>query len=56
MLDRYHAVLIHPSEVRMIESINKLVFTWNELNKQPKELVKTCHECQMCKKAGKKKY
>ena len=34
----------------------KLVFTWSILNKQVKNLVKTCHEWQMCKQAGKKKY
>ena len=39
----------------MIETI-KLVFTWSGLNKQVIELVKTCHECQLCKRAGKKKY
>ena len=39
----------------MIETI-KLVFTWSRLHKQVQELVKTCHECQMCKKVGKKKY
>ena len=39
----------------MIETI-KLVLTWSGLNKQVKELVKFCHECYMCKKAGKKKY
>ena len=39
----------------MIETI-KLVFTWSGLNKQVKELVKTCHECQMCKKVDKKKH
>ena len=55
VLDWYHTVLIYPSEARMIETI-KLVFTWSGLNKQAKQLVKTCHECQMCKKAGKKKY
>ena len=55
MLDWYHTILIHPGEARMIESI-KLVFTWSGLNKQALELVNTCHECQICKKAGKKKY
>ena len=55
MLDWYHTVLIHPGEARMIETI-KLVFTWSGLNKQAKQLVKTCHKCQMCKKAGTKKY
>ena len=55
VLDWYHTVLIHPGESRMIEII-KLVFTWSGLNKQAKNLVKTCHECQMCKKVGKKKY
>ena len=39
----------------MIETI-KLVFIWRGLNKQVKELVKTCHECQMCKIADKKKH
>ena len=39
----------------MIKTI-KLVFTWSGLNKQVKELVKTCHEYQKCKRAGKKKY
>ena len=39
----------------MIETI-KLVFTWIGLNKQVKKLVSTCHQCQMCKKAGKKKH
>ena len=37
-----HTILIHPGEARMI--------------KQAEKLVKTCHECQMCKKVGKKKY
>ena len=55
VLDWYHDVLIHPGEARMIETI-KLVFTWSGLNKQAKNLAKACHECQMCKKAGKKKY
>ena len=32
----------------------KLVFTWSGLNKQVDKLVKTCHQCQMGKKAGKK--
>ena len=55
VLDWYYTILIHPGEARMIESI-KLVFTWGGLNKQSKKLVKTCHECQMCKKAGNKKH
>ena len=44
VLDWYHTILIHPGEARMIKTI-KLVFTWSGLNKQVKELVKTCHEC-----------
>ena len=55
VLDWYHTILVHPGEKRMIETI-KLVFTWSGLNKQVVKLVKTCHECQMSKKAGKKKY
>ena len=55
VLEWYHNILIHPGEKRMIETI-KLVFTWSGLNKQVKQLVKTCHECQMYKKAGKKNY
>ena len=55
MLDWYHDILIHPGEKQMIETI-KLVFTWSGLNKQVKALVRTCHECQLCKRAGKKKY
>ena len=55
VLDWYHKILIHPGEKRKIETI-KLDFTWNGLNKQVKQLVKTCHECQICKRAGKKKY
>ena len=55
VLEWYHNILIHPGEKRMIETI-KLVFTWSGLNKQVRQLVKTCHECQMYKKAGKKKY
>ena len=55
VLDWYHTVLIHSDEARMVESI-KLVFTWSGLNKQAKELVKTSHKCQICKKVGKKKY
>jgi hypothetical protein len=47
--------LVHPGEARMINTI-KLVFTWDGLNKQVKKLVKTCATCQICKKAGKKKY
>ena len=55
VLDWYHNILVHPGEKRMIESI-KMVFTWSGLDKQAKELISTCHEYQMCKKAGKKKY
>ena len=55
VLHWYHAILVHPGERRMIETI-KLVFTWSGLNKQVVKLVKICHECQMSKKAGKKKY
>ena len=39
----------------MMETI-KLLFTLGGLNKQVKQLVKTCHKCQIRKKAGKKKY
>ena len=46
VLNWYHKILIHPGEKRMIEAI-KLVFTWSGLNKQVKELVQTCHECQI---------
>ena len=55
VLDWYHDILIHPGEKRMIKTI-ELVFTWSGLNKQVKELVRTYHECQICKRAGKKKY
>ena len=55
VLDWYHNILVHPGETRMINSIRS-VFTWNGLNTQVKRLVKTCVTCQMCKKAGKKKY
>jgi hypothetical protein len=55
VLQWYHDILVHPGETRMIETI-KLVFTWNGLNKQVKTLIKHCPTCQMCKKAGKKKY
>ena len=55
VLDWYHDILIHPGEKRMIATI-KLVFTWSGLNKQVIDLVRTCHECQICKRAGKKKY
>ena len=48
VLEWYHNILIHPGEKQMIEII-KLVFTWNGLNKQVKQLIKTCHECQMYK-------
>ena len=30
------------------------MFTWSELNKQVKDLIKTCHKYQICKKTGKK--
>ena len=52
VFDWYHTILIHPGESQMIKNI-KLVFTLNGLNKQVKNLVKICHECQMCKRAGK---
>ena len=55
VLDWYNKILIHPGEAQMIETVN-LVFTWSSLNKQVKKLVKTWHECQICKRAGKKKY
>jgi hypothetical protein len=55
VLDWYHNILVHPGETRMINTI-KLVFTWDGLNTQVKKLVKNCPTCQMCKKAGKKKY
>ena len=55
MLDWYHDILIYPGKKQMIETI-KLVFTWSGLNKQVKELVRTYHECHLCKQAGKKKY
>ena len=46
---------MHPGKTLMLLTI-KLAFTWSGLNKQVKNLVKTCHECQMCKRAGKKKF
>jgi hypothetical protein len=55
VLDWYHDNLVHPGETKMINTI-RLVFTWDGLNMQAKRLVKTCATCQMCKKAGKKKY
>ena len=55
VLDWYHIELIYPGEARMIKTI-KLVFTWRGLNKQMKELIKTYHKYQMCKRADKKKY
>ena len=55
VLDWYHTVLVHPGEKRMIESI-RLVFTWMGLSTQVRKFVKTCGKCQLCKRAGKKKY
>ena len=55
VLDWYHLLLVHPGEKRM-ESTIRLVYTWPGMRTQVKERCKNCHECQMSKKGGIKKY
>jgi positive regulator of sigma E activity len=55
VLEWYHLLLVHPGEKRM-EATIRLVYTWPGMRTQVKERCKTCHECQMRKKCGNKKY
>jgi hypothetical protein len=55
VLEWYHLLLVHPGEKRM-EATIRLVYTWADMRTQVKEPCKTCHECQVSKKGGNKKY
>jgi hypothetical protein len=39
-----------------LEATIRLVYTWPGMRTQVKERCKTCHECQMSKKGGNKKF
>ena len=51
----YHEILVHPGGARLFETMNN-VFTWKGMRDYTKDHCKHCHECQMCKTTGRKKY
>ena len=51
----YHQMLVHPGKHRMFETMNN-VFTWQGMRNDVSNYCKNCHECQLCKTTGKKKY
>ena len=49
ILEWYHQYLIYPGTTRM-EARIKQTLTWPNLRKDDEKYVKTCKQCQLCKK------
>ena len=55
VMEHYHEHLCHPGQQRMERSISA-IYTWPKMRENIIEHVRTCHECQMCKRSNKKRY
>ena len=55
VMEHYHEHLCHSSQQRMERSISA-IYTWPKMRDHIIEHVRTCHECQMCKRSDKKMY
>ena len=55
VMEHYHEHLCHPGQQRMERSI-RAICTWPKMRDNIIQHVRTCHECQMCKRSNKKNH